>query len=137
MGNQSASIREPANKSNKESQLSKMAPNATASMSSPTMTLTEERITASPDGNKSDKKEYRREIVWGNVFKFAVLHVLSLHALVLLPSVTAKTMAFSLLCFLLGGLGVTAGAHRLWTHRSYKARLPLRVFLMLVNCLAM
>ena len=33
--------------------------------------------------------------------------------------------------------GVTAGAHRLWTHRSYKARLPLRVFLMLVNCLAM
>ena len=32
---------------------------------------------------------------------------------------------------------MTAGAHRLWTHRSYKARLPLRVFLMLSNCLAM
>ena len=28
-----------------------------------------------------------------------------------------------------GGLGVTAGAHRLWSHRSYKARLALRLFL--------
>lgn len=28
------------------------------------------------------------------------------------------------------GLGITAGAHRLWTHRSYKASLPLRIFLM-------
>ncbi|KAJ8979942.1 hypothetical protein NQ317_003684 [Molorchus minor] len=26
-------------------------------------------------------------------------------------------------------LGVTAGAHRLWSHRSYKANLPLRIFL--------
>ena len=30
-----------------------------------------------------------------------------------------------------GGLGVTAGAHRLWTHRSYKATLPMRIFLMI------
>lgn len=35
-----------------------------------------------------------------------------------------------------GGLGITAGAHRLWSHRSYKARLPLRIFLMLCNCVA-
>lgn len=34
------------------------------------------------------------------------------------------------------GLGVTAGAHRLWSHRSYDARLPLRVFLMLVQTLS-
>ncbi|KAF7286887.1 hypothetical protein GWI33_003457 [Rhynchophorus ferrugineus] len=26
--------------------------------------------------------------------------------------------------------GITAGAHRLWTHRTYKANLPLRIFLM-------
>ena len=32
---------------------------------------------------------------------------------------------------------ITAGAHRLWTHRSYKASLPLRVILMLGNCIAM
>lgn len=36
--------------------------------------------------------------------------------------------------FLLGGLsgfGVTGGAHRFWTHRSYKANTPMRIILML------
>lgn len=33
------------------------------------------------------------------------------------------------------GLGVTAGAHRLWAHRSYKARLPLRLFLAAGQCI--
>jgi stearoyl-CoA desaturase (delta-9 desaturase) len=28
-----------------------------------------------------------------------------------------------------GAFGVTAGAHRYWTHKSYKAKLPLRVLL--------
>lgn len=27
-------------------------------------------------------------------------------------------------------IGVTAGAHRLWSHRSYKATLPLQILLM-------
>lgn len=30
-------------------------------------------------------------------------------------------------------LGITAGAHRLWAHKSYSATLPLRIFLMLMN----
>ena len=33
-------------------------------------------------------------------------------------------------------LGITAGAHRLWAHRSYKASFPLRVILMLSNSIA-
>lgn len=36
----------------------------------------------------------------------------------------------------LGGLGITAGAHRLWSHKSYKATYSLRFFLMLCNCIA-
>jgi len=28
-----------------------------------------------------------------------------------------------------GAVGVTAGAHRYWTHKSYKAKLPLRIIL--------
>ncbi|XP_059235292.1 stearoyl-CoA desaturase 5 [Mustela nigripes] len=39
-------------------------------------------------------------------------------------------------CFLLNALGVTAGAHRLWSHRSYKAKLPLRIFLAAANSMA-
>lgn len=30
------------------------------------------------------------------------------------------------------GLGVTAGAHRLWSHRAYKATLPLRILLITI-----
>lgn len=39
-------------------------------------------------------------------------------------------------CFLMSALGVTAGAHRLWSHRSYKAKLPLRLFLAAANSMA-
>jgi stearoyl-CoA desaturase (delta-9 desaturase) len=28
-----------------------------------------------------------------------------------------------------GAVGVTAGAHRYWTHKSYKAKMPLRIIL--------
>lgn len=35
-----------------------------------------------------------------------------------------------------GGFGITAGAHRLWTHRSYKAKLPLRILLVMLNTMS-
>jgi stearoyl-CoA desaturase (Delta-9 desaturase) len=38
--------------------------------------------------------------------------------------------------YIISGLGITAGAHRLWAHRSYKARFPLRVLLMIFNTIA-
>ena len=34
------------------------------------------------------------------------------------------------------GIGVTGGAHRLWSHKSYKAKLPLRIFLMICQTIA-
>lgn len=40
------------------------------------------------------------------------------------------------MCFFISALGVTAGAHRLWSHRSYKASSPLRVFLAIANSMA-
>lgn len=38
--------------------------------------------------------------------------------------------------YVLSGLGFTAGAHRLWSHRSYKAKLPLQVLLLVFNTIA-
>lgn len=38
--------------------------------------------------------------------------------------------------YLAGALGITAGAHRLWAHRSYKAKLPLRILLTIFNTMA-
>lgn len=37
---------------------------------------------------------------------------------------------------LLSGYGITAGAHRLWAHKTYKAKLPLRILLMILQTFA-
>ncbi|KAL2120470.1 hypothetical protein VTJ04DRAFT_4497 [Mycothermus thermophilus] len=40
-----------------------------------------------------------------------------------------KTAIFTVAYYFFAGLGITAGYHRLWAHSSYKARLPLKIFL--------
>ncbi|KAK3369027.1 hypothetical protein B0T24DRAFT_595816 [Lasiosphaeria ovina] len=40
-----------------------------------------------------------------------------------------KTAIFAVAYYYFAGLGITAGYHRLWAHTSYKASLPLRIFL--------
>lgn len=35
-----------------------------------------------------------------------------------------------------GAFGITGGAHRLWAHKSYKAKAPLRIILMILQTLA-
>lgn len=37
---------------------------------------------------------------------------------------------------LFGAFGITGGAHRLWAHKSYKAKVPLRIILMIFQTLA-
>ncbi|KPP75201.1 acyl-CoA desaturase-like, partial [Scleropages formosus] len=76
------------------------------------------------------------QIVWRNVILMSLLHVGAAYGFFVIPSATAMTLAWSLLCFFLSALGVTAGAHRLWSHRSYKASLPLRIFLAIANSMA-
>lgn len=40
-----------------------------------------------------------------------------------------KTAIFTVAYYYFAGLGITAGYHRLWAHSSYKAKLPLKIFL--------
>ncbi|KAJ0131720.1 Acyl-CoA desaturase, partial [Colletotrichum tanaceti] len=46
---------------------------------------------------------------------------------------TWKTAVFAVVYYFNTGLGITAGYHRLWAHRSYKASLPLRIYLAAVG----
>jgi len=41
---------------------------------------------------------------------------------------TKETVLLGLFMYVLSGASITAGYHRLWSHRSYKARLPVRIF---------
>ncbi|XP_034049772.1 acyl-CoA desaturase [Thalassophryne amazonica] len=77
-----------------------------------------------------------RKIVWKNVILMGLLHTGAVYSLLLIPSASAHTLSWSVFCFMFSALGITAGAHRLWSHRSYKASLPLRIFLGLGNSMA-
>ncbi|NP_001040141.1 acyl-CoA delta-11 desaturase isoform X1 [Bombyx mori] len=80
-------------------------------------------------------REY--EIVYKNIFIHIYLHVTMFYGLYLCCT-TAKwpSVGFAYLCYVAATIGVTAGAHRLWSHKSYKARLPLQILLMVFLSLA-
>ncbi|XP_077594520.1 acyl-CoA desaturase [Stigmatopora nigra] len=75
-------------------------------------------------------------IVWRNVILMTLLHLGALYGVLLVPTASLPTLLWSILCFLISALGVTAGAHRLWSHRSYKATLPLKIFLATANSMS-
>ncbi|XP_067876843.1 acyl-CoA desaturase-like [Heterodontus francisci] len=76
------------------------------------------------------------KLVWRNIILMGILHLSALYATVLVPFALPLTWLWAALCFFLSALGVTAGAHRLWSHRSYTATTPLRVFLAIANSMA-
>nr|XP_022319334.1 acyl-CoA desaturase-like [Crassostrea virginica] len=77
------------------------------------------------------------KIVWRNVIIMALLHAGAIYALTLIPKSHPMTWIWVAVYYLFSGLGITAGAHRLWAHRSYKARAPLRCLLALMNTSAL
>jgi stearoyl-CoA desaturase (delta-9 desaturase) len=80
---------------------------------------------------------YRTEVVWRNVVLFSLLHIGGLYGLFCLFFVAQwKTVAWTLLLHAFASFGITAGAHRLWSHRSYKAAFPFRAVLVLLNSIA-
>ncbi|PRP83512.1 stearic acid desaturase [Planoprotostelium fungivorum] len=60
----------------------------------------------------------------------------TIYALYTVP-LLLKTLVWSIIYYFITGLGITAGYHRLWAHRSYAATLPVRIFLALAGAGAM
>jgi len=86
---------------------------------------------------EAKKYEHKRQIVWRNVILMAALHLASLWAVYLMATRAMwQTNVFTFFLYVFSGYGITAGAHRLWSHRSYKAKLPLRIFLAFWNSVA-
>ncbi|XP_066580885.1 acyl-CoA Delta-9 desaturase-like [Prorops nasuta] len=114
----------------------KMAPNI---ITAPTGVLFEGEILDSAQSNDQtkEKTQYVRKIVWRNVISLSLLHIGALYgAYLLITSAKLATTLFSILTYQLSGFGITAGAHRLWAHRSYKAKWPLRLLLVIFNTMA-
>jgi len=76
-------------------------------------------------------------VKWWMVLYMSVVHALSLVGLwMLVTDFSLRTLGVMGFCYWMSGLGITGGAHRLWSHRSYSARLPLRVFLAVAQSMA-
>ncbi|CAG7732518.1 unnamed protein product [Allacma fusca] len=67
-----------------------------------------------------------------------VSHVLAFAGVIniLQGRVLTSTIIFALVLAELGCLGITIGAHRLWSHRSFKANLKLKILLMACQTLS-
>jgi stearoyl-CoA desaturase (delta-9 desaturase) len=83
-------------------------------------------------------RNVRQDIVWYNVTIFTFWHLAAIYtAIWILPTASlAEHLILWIGLWIISGLGITAGAHRLWSHRSYQATAPLKVFLMLANAMA-
>ncbi|TKR76176.1 hypothetical protein L596_017358 [Steinernema carpocapsae] len=86
---------------------------------------------------ESKKQEFKARIIWSHLAFFAFLHVGAIvGAYHLIVDAKWQTVVWTFTCWMLSGIGITAGAHRLWAHRSYKAKWPARVILMVLNSMA-
>ena len=66
---------------------------------------------------------------------FHSLAIYGLYILIFHAKLYTKLLALSFSIF--SGLGITAGVHRLWTHRSYKATRLLKTILCIWNTMAL
>ncbi|KAG1816256.1 hypothetical protein EV424DRAFT_1410607 [Suillus variegatus] len=74
-------------------------------------------------------------IRWFNLSVLVITPALSLYGLLYVP-ILQKTVVCTALYYIYSMLGITAGYHRLWSHRSYNASFPLQVFLILAGASA-
>ncbi|XP_018565934.1 acyl-CoA Delta(11) desaturase-like [Anoplophora glabripennis] len=83
-------------------------------------------------------QQYKLQIVWRNVMVFFFLHLGAIYGLWLaITQASWKTCLYTYIYAAFAGMGITAGAHRLWAHRTYVAKLPLRILLMIMQTTAL
>ncbi|KAL1447103.1 hypothetical protein WDU94_000038, partial [Cyamophila willieti] len=111
-----------------------MAPNSTSALlEEPKF---EQSITAVYEEKKTNTK-VDQPIIWTNVILIGLFHLVALITPVYCWSqFKLNTFIWGYFIGSLGGFGVTGGVHRLWAHRSYKAKWPLRLILLLCYSIA-
>uniref|UniRef100_A0A1B0B3V7 Fatty acid desaturase domain-containing protein n=1 Tax=Glossina palpalis gambiensis TaxID=67801 RepID=A0A1B0B3V7_9MUSC len=81
---------------------------------------------------KAEKREFK--LVWRNIILLSLVHLVGLYGVYLfLFHAKWPTRLFTIILYWMGTVAATAGAHRLWSHRSYKAKWPLRALLVFFN----
>ena len=112
-----------------------MAPNTMPVKSDVNFNLAEDNLAE----DNSQKTIYQRRIVWRNVILISLLHVGAFYGYYLICTASKpQTIIFAYFFGIFVSIfGITAGAHRLWSHRSFKAKFPLRLIFMIANTIAL
>ncbi|XP_044736790.1 acyl-CoA Delta-9 desaturase-like [Chrysoperla carnea] len=77
------------------------------------------------------------KLLWMPIILFSSLHIAAIYATYLIfTSAKIWTTIFALFLYQVGTFGITGGAHRLWSHRAYKAKWPLQVILIICQTIA-
>ncbi|XP_076394858.1 acyl-CoA Delta-9 desaturase [Megachile rotundata] len=85
----------------------------------------------------TEKIPARQPIIWENVIGIIVLHFLAVYGFMNgYRDAKFWTWIWNITYGVTSGYGITAGAHRLWAHKSYSAKVPLRIFLACLYCMA-
>ena len=89
------------------------------------------------DGYNAFKKHYELgDWNYPMMIYISLAHFAALVGLTCIPNCQPLTLLWAFILWPISGLGITAGVHRLWAHRSYDATFSLRVMLMLMNSMA-
>lgn len=67
-------------------------------------------------------------LVWPNIIVFTIGHILYFIGLWNVNRISWKTWVYGVSLGNFAGFSIGCGAHRLWSHKSYDATLPLRIF---------
>lgn len=73
---------------------------------------------------------FKTDINWFMCFYLLATHIMAIVGLFRIHS--WSILIEMILWYQICGFGVTAGMHRLWSHRSYKAKTPTRIVLMIL-----
>ncbi|KAJ0170028.1 hypothetical protein K1T71_014634 [Dendrolimus kikuchii] len=86
-------------------------------------------------GPQAEPRQY--DIIYFNILALLYFHIAGIYGLyVCFLYAMWSSIFWNVLIFVIGNLGVTAGTHRYWSHKAYKATRPLQVFLILAHSVA-
>ncbi|XP_058795980.1 acyl-CoA Delta-9 desaturase-like [Phymastichus coffea] len=96
-------------------------------------TIIENKLEAEMELETNEEQSPKIEISWIIVAILGFNHVAAIYGLYLVfTSAKIATTLFAIFLYQFTMLGTTAGVHRLWAHRTYKAKWPLQVLLMIM-----
>ncbi|CAH1381440.1 unnamed protein product [Tenebrio molitor] len=82
-------------------------------------------------------ESFKTPLIWTNIIGMFSFHLIAIVGLIIFPYFDHElTIIWAFLTGWAAGFGVTGGAHRLWSHRSYKATPPLRIILLICYAVA-